>query len=654
MIEVCLESVRTYLNRNLNRLKRLRPKHVLPDVVLIIGCTFISLYLRLGWSDYGPSCLLVLKFLPLLIAIRLITFTLTGVYDIIWRYTSFNDAVLLIKAVFISSFIQMMLITRYFYVGLYSRFYLIQFFVLSMSLIAVRLIRRQAYEYPLRARLKKNGRPTLIYGAGRNGSGMAYRLEMDTRLGYQPLGFIDDDPEKSGRSVGGLRVLGGIEDLDKVLETTGTREIVVAISHPSSELLLKISGISRRHGIKPRIMNLDATSEKHQAEIVRDIDLNDLLRRKRKEIDLSDLKKIIPGKTILITGAGGSIGSELTKQLFSFHPKTLLILDHSEFNLYEIHRELQENGGGTFVVPLLLDIKNKDSLERVFDKYSPHMVFHAAAYKHVHLAESNPGATILNNILGTRNLLELAEEHDVESFTMISTDKAVNPVRVMGATKRVCELLVTDIARRTGRRFVSVRFGNVLGSSGSLIPLLKEQIFEGKGVTITHKEMKRYFMLIPEAVSLVLRAGSIASSGDIMVLEMGEPIRIVDLARSLIALMGRREDEIPLIFTGIRPGEKLQEELYLTGSEIKTEDQNILVIPGGDNATGCGVHDVLGKKIDSIIRNAHQGATSAITQMYALIRHNESTDQSEIEVDSELNMHILSKFENPATQSSLM
>jgi FlaA1/EpsC-like NDP-sugar epimerase len=289
---------------------------------------------------------------------------------------------------------------------------------------------------------------------------------------------------------------------------------------------------------------------------------------------------MLAGKRVLVTGAGGSIGAELVRQVLAYEPSTLVLLDHSELALFEIHSELQSRvGQGTLLVPILADVRDEARLVPVFAQHQPEVVLHAAAYKHVHLVEANPFSAIMNNVAGTLNLLEAASSAGTQRFVFVSTDKAVNPAGVMGATKRLGELLVTAFAAKGHGTWCSVRFGNVLGSSGSLVPTLTRQIAAGEPVTITHPDMERYFMLIPEAVALVLRAATLVESGAIAILRMGEPMRIVDIARSLIALMGRTEEEIPIVFTGVRPGEKLREELYLRGDEAVTEDPDVLVLP---------------------------------------------------------------------------
>ncbi|WP_408097736.1 UDP-N-acetylglucosamine 4,6-dehydratase family protein [Peredibacter sp. HCB2-198] len=309
------------------------------------------------------------------------------------------------------------------------------------------------------------------------------------------------------------------------------------------------------------------------------MDLKNLLNRPPVEVDLGPVAEQLQNKIVMVTGGGGSIGSELCRQIIQMRPLKLLILDHSELNLYKIDSELRERNFEVEIVSILADIKELHSLIKIFHKYSPDYVYHAAAYKHVHLVESNPYSSIVNNVLGTKNLIDCSIDFQVKTFVMVSTDKAVNPVSIMGATKRICEMLITEAAEKSGRRFCSVRFGNVLGSSGSLIPLLEKQVLSGGPVTITHPDMMRYFMLISEAVKLVLKAGQLSNPGDVYILKMGPPVKVIEMARKVIQLLGKTEEEIPIIFTEIRPGEKLFEELYLVGNETLTEHEDILVLP---------------------------------------------------------------------------
>lgn len=324
-----------------------------------------------------------------------------------------------------------------------------------------------------------------------------------------------------------------------------------------------------------------------------------------------------------------------------FDPSALFLLDHSEYQLYRIDEELRASPSDTrFIIPILADIKDAEGMRKLFEKYRPELVFHAAAYKHVHLVECNPFSAILNNVKGTLNLLDLCEEFDVQRFVLISTDKAVRPAGIMGATKRICELLASERGQRIGKTFCSVRFGNVLGSSGSLIPQVEEQIRLGKPVTVTHKDMRRYFMLIHEAVLLVLKAAAIAKPGDIMILKMGDPVLIVDIIKRMIALMGKSEDEVHIVFTGIRPGEKIFEELYLCGNEVQTNDPDILVVPCGDrNQTRKHIPSDLIHRTLEICRLAQSHMDEAVRLLYTMLASEMEHTQS------------FFQFENPADRN---
>lgn len=598
------------------RVRRLNYKHVLTDIVLITVSLYASLFLRVG--DDTREFLSTLNWLlPLFLVIRLATFTVLGVYDIIWRYVSFGDSLRLARGVLISSVL--ILAASYMVdIGRLPRaVFVIDTGLIALFLSGARFFRRFLYENSSGKRLREEGRRTLIYGAGRNGRTVATRFNTDEFLGFNLVGFIDDNTEKVGRQIDGVKVLGTRHELAELLESMNIRELVVAIQSPSGELLRELVQVCHAQNIRPRIMSGSNLSGKPGAEVVREIGLHELLNRSRRNIPVTALRDIIQNKRVLVTGAGGSIGSEIARQIYALNPSTLLLLDHSEFNLYQIDSELRVSTSETGqIIPLLVDIKDRQVLRNTFREFLPDVIFHAAAYKHVHLVESNPAPAIINNIYGMQNLLDMSEDFGVGTFVLISTDKAVNPAGMMGATKRICELMLSAAGRRTGKRYCAVRFGNVLGSSGSLIPLLQKQIASGGPVTITHKDMTRYFMLIPEAVSLVLRAGSIAKPSDIMLLKMGEPVRILDIARSMIALMGKTK-EVSIAFTGIRPGEKLFEELYLCGDEINTDDPDILVLPRGDGASIPD--DRLRKEIERIVELAHEGSKDAIYRVKALI-----------------------------------
>ncbi len=554
------------------------------DAVLVFTSLYLSLWLRLGEIRLEHHLLTLNRLALGFVTIRLVTYLAFGVYQCMWRYVSTHDAIRLMAAALASLPLNISLSYLFSDFGFMPRsFFLIDMVVCTALVMSVRLLRRRLFEMQTQnhARAVSLGK-VVIYGAGQNGRLLAQRLLNDPNRELDVVGFVDDDPHKRDKTIQGLPVLGNFTELESVLQRVGCTELVVAITVPPPDRMREIVILARRIHVRvQRITHFDAGQILSRGQaIYRQIELKDLLNRPSSEVDLPSVKNLMSGKTVLVTGAGGSIGSELARQISRFAPAKLLLLDHSEFNLYEIDSELRPTTQNfANVVPLLMDIKDASTLTHVFEKYQPQIVFHAAAYKHVHLVEANIAAAVLNNVQGTWNLLQLCEKFAVERFVMVSTDKAVNPVGAMGATKRVCEVLTTLTGFSTRRPYSSVRFGNVLGSSGSLIPLLRKQIEDGGPVTLTHPDMTRYFMLIPEAVSLVLMSATLSEPGDINVLKMGEPIGILSLAKSLIALMGKGEKEIDIAFTGVRPGEKMYEELYLTGQELTTRHPDILTVP---------------------------------------------------------------------------
>lgn len=567
----------------IERCKRVGWEHFVIDAFLMVISGYASAYVVLGHDLFNARLGLITAWIFLSIPVRFAVFVLNGVYDSIWRYTSLTDAVKLASALFVSGLVLFTVYVSFYGLGRLSPFiFIINMLQLLVLLSAVRVGRRIVHEHRARKKRRDKGRATLIYGAGVNGRTLASRFMMDDALRSEVIGFIDDDQKKIGHMINGVRVLSSRKDLAKILSQYRVEELVIAIPNLPGEAVRETMHICKGFSIRPRLMASPRMDSRDTIDLVREVALDDLLARPFASIDLSAIREYCHKKRVLITGAGGSIGSEIARQVFEFRPERLMILDSSEFALYLIDQDLR--GGSSdisTVAPVLVDLKNRASLDAAMKQHQPQVVFHAAAYKHVHLVEYNPASSILNNIGGTWNLLEACQRVGVETFVQISTDKAVNPVGAMGATKRVCELMVSRVGQKTGKRYCTVRFGNVVGSSGSLLQLLKKQIRKGGPITITHENMTRYFMRIREAVSLVLKSASIAQPGDICILKMGDPIKILDIAKSLIMLLGKKESEIPIEFIGARPGEKLHEELYLTGEEISTEHPDILVLPKG-------------------------------------------------------------------------
>lgn len=439
----------------------------------------------------------------------------------------------------------------------------------SFYLVSISLAMYSYYYYINRSGITKT-KSLVIYGAGKAGN----KLEDEFRGSeYKVKYFVDDDKILQGRSIDGIRVISK-QKLKELVDTKNKYDLLV-IAMPSAskdrikEIHENLSPYFKQIKILPTIEEI--LRDKNFSTQLKDISVEDLLARHPKDLDKKAIKKFIGNKKVLITGAGGSIGSEIARQCASFGASELILLDHSEFNLYQIAEELCE-----FKPHLVMQsVSNLELLDKTFEKYKPDIVIHAAAYKHVPLVEDNIGEAIINNIIGTKNTIDCAIKHDVKKFVLISTDKAVRPTNVMGTTKRICELYAQNINTPENTEIVAVRFGNVLGSSGSVIPKFKAQIEAGKNITVTHPDITRYFMLIPEACELVLQAGSIGNGGEIFILDMGEPIKIVDLAKKMIELSGR--SEIQIEFSGLRPGEKLYEELLINDSDMKTEYESITV-----------------------------------------------------------------------------
>ena len=447
---------------------------------------------------------------------------------------------------------------------------LIEALLAVLLLSGVRLATRVALESYQRhasgGRVK--GKKVLIAGAGEAGTMIAREMLRHPEAVHVPIGFLDDDPGKQRNRYMGLQVLGTINAMSDVLATYRVDEVLIAMPSAEGVVVRRVVELARAAGVPHRTIPsiYDIVSGKVSISDIREVDVEDLLRREPVRLELDVIAQYLRGRTVLVTGAGGSIGAEIARQVAVFEPQHLLLLGRGENTIYTIDGELARTHPILSRRAIITDVRDMPSLRAVFERHRPAVVFHAAAHKHVPLMEANPEQAILNNVMGTSNLTDLALEYSVERFVNISTDKAVNPTSVMGAAKRVAEMIVHRASGRCvdGSTFVSVRFGNVLGSRGSVIPLFKQQILSGGPVTVTDPEMKRYFMTIPEAAQLVLQAGSMGMNGSVFVLDMGEPVRILDLARDLILLSGKEPDEdIEIVFTGMRPGEKLFEELLM-------------------------------------------------------------------------------------------
>ena len=414
----------------------------------------------------------------------------------------------------------------------------------------------------------------LIIGAGDAGEGILrelYRLPVEK---YHVVGFVDDDPRKRGIRIHGVPILGGVADLAAVAKRLNADEVIIALPQPTRDELRRIIEVCKGQRLTFRIVPGVADLIEGRLDIgrLREVDINDLLGREAISLDFEGIGQFLTGKVVLVTGAGGSIGSELCRQLVAFKPARLVLLEQAENSLFYIERELRRDFAGLAVTPVIADIGDRPRIEAVFAEHRPAVVFHAAAHKHVPMMELNPGEAVKNNVFGSKNVIDMACQFEAEAFVLISTDKAVNPTSVMGCTKRITEMYCQSLSSSGAcprTKYIIVRFGNVLGSAGSVVPIFREQIARGGPVTVTHPEMRRYFMTIPEAAQLVIQAGAMGKTGQIMLLDMGEPVKIVDLARDMITLSGFRPDvDIEIEFQGMRPGEKLFEELRTSGEDV--------------------------------------------------------------------------------------
>jgi FlaA1/EpsC-like NDP-sugar epimerase/lipopolysaccharide/colanic/teichoic acid biosynthesis glycosyltransferase len=542
-----------------------RPMIVLLDVALILGANYLAFILRF---DGKLSSLEIEQFqetiLPL-IGIRAVAFSFLGLHAGLWRYTSIYDLQSIVNGVLTSTMLFYGWVNWGMEIGNYPRsIFIIDSLLLIGFLAGVRLPSRMLREKMIYRKRKK----VLVVGAGDTGERVVREMKARPEYHCQPIGFVDDQIALMHKRIHGVKVLGTLGDLPRLVEQYKPEEVVVAVPNARPAFLRElISQLEPYHlSIKTLPDVRELLAGQSALSQIRNISIPDLLPRAPVNLAIDATREMVRGKCVLITGAGGSIGSELARQISSLKPRALILYERHENSLYTIHKELEDRGFRFPLVPIIGDITDGLRLSMVMEEHRPQILFHAAAHKHVPLVEQNPAEALKNNCIGTKITAETANKYGVEKFVQISTDKAVNPSSVMGATKRVAELIVQDIARNSQTRFLTVRFGNVLGSSGSVLLRFQEQIKAGGPVTVTHPEIQRYFMLIPEAVQLVLQSATIGEQGGIYILDMGEQMRVLDLARNLIRLSGLvAGKDIPIRFVGLRPGEKLQEELVGQG-----------------------------------------------------------------------------------------
>ena len=527
-----------------------------------------------------------------LIIIKLIVFGLFRQYRGWWRYVGISDLTGILRASLVSTLIIVALwFTVVLKIGPVRRhlqniadtaqaIFMFDLFATFLLLAGLRMLTRLYYE---EFRIVEGGRLKrfLIVGAGNAGEALLREIHRMAVAQYDVIGFIDDDPVKQGINIHGIPILGTVEQLSKICTDRNIDEIAIAMPSATHHQLRRVIQVCEGTKIRFRTVPsiIDIASGKFRVSQIRDVDINDLLGREVVQLDLDLIEAFIKGKIVLVTGAGGSIGSEMCRQVCIFKPKLLLLVEQAENPLFYIERELRERFPDISTKAIVCNITDKIRVEEVFEEYGPEVVIHAAAHKHVPLMELNPGEAIKNNVLGTQVVADAADSYGSSNFVMISTDKAVNPTSIMGSSKRIAEMYIQDLNRTSKTHFVTVRFGNVLGSEGSVVPIFKKQIAKGGPVTVTHPEMKRYFMVIPEAVQLVLQAATMGKGGEIFVLDMGEPVEIVRLARELITLSGFRPGEdIEMVFTGLRAGEKLFEELSIEGEDMQPTRHPKIVI----------------------------------------------------------------------------
>lgn len=560
---------------------------VLLDIILINLSVALAYLLRFDgdFRNIPPEFKINFLKLALIVTIvKLVCFIFFKLYSSLWKYASIYEMVSIVSAAFVSNaiilsyiFLERIAVPR----SIFIITIFIDAFLIGGVRFSYRILRRFIKGEIIQIR---NSKRVLVIGGGDAGAIIIKELKLHPELKLTPIAIIDDNAAKKGRKINGVPIVGIRSDIAEVVNKRNIDEIIIAVPSASkrdiSEIYNECSKTSCKVKILPSVSQL--IDESVVMQKIRDVNIEDLLGREPVKLDVEEISTYITGQVVLVTGGGGSIGSELCRQIVSFNPKQLVILDNYENNAYDIQNELLYNYPKLNLLTIIANIREKHRLDSIFNKYRPNVVFHAAAHKHVPLMEANPTEAIKNNVFGTMNVAECADKFGVKKFVLISTDKAVNPTNIMGATKRIAEMIIQGMNRYSNTDYVAVRFGNVLGSNGSVIPLFKKQIEQGGPVTVTHPEIIRYFMTIPEAVQLVIQAGAMAKGGEIFVLDMGQPVKICDLARNLIKLSGFEPDvDIKIEFSGLRPGEKLYEELLLAeeGLEATRNDKIFVAQP---------------------------------------------------------------------------
>ena len=596
----------------------LRNRHFfLIDLALLPTAAIVSFALRLDAAGMQNWTSAILVWIILSVPIKLLTYYWFGLYRRFWRYASVDELVLVALATAVGEIVAAALLFAVVIplsgIDSFPRSIplidgLLTLLVVGGPRFAVRLAEQKREREQRRGRWEPEKR-VLIMGAGSAGAMIVKEVKANPQLGLEPAGFVDDDKGKHGFRIFGVPVLGSRKDIPDLVEKHGIAEVIIAMPTAPGAAIREILAICSKASIPARTIPglYDILSGQVSVSQLRNVDIEDLLRRDPVQTDVTAVSEMLHGCKVMVTGAGGSIGSELCRQISRCRPEALILVGHGENSIFSITNELNWQWPHLSVEQVIADVRDLDRLQQVFDEYHPDTIFHAAAHKHVPLMERNVADAVTNNVEGVVNLLHLAEAHQVGRFVFISTDKAVNPSSVMGATKRVAELLVQASASRSGLPYVAVRFGNVLGSSGSVVPLFREQISRGGPVTITHPDVRRYFMTIPEAVQLVLQAAALGEGGEVFVLDMGAPIRIEDLAKDLIKLSGLELGrDVDIVYTGLRPGEKMFEELSAAGENyVPTRHEKIVRTRNGASGTEGSLF--LWESVQELIRLAGLG-----------------------------------------------
>lgn len=601
------------------------------DVSVLSLALTLAFFVRFDWNPPLPWLARLMLLLPYVVGVQYLTLAAFGIPRFAWRYVGLRETsrILLATGCMVAPLIGLRFVAE----ALPTTFVrsaliplgviLIDLVLVFLGITGVRIFRRllaERGENTLRAPVQQ--RQTLLLGAGQAGVLVAREVGRRRDLGIRPVGFLDDAPEKQGQIIHGLRVLGTTDRLAQIAARHRVEQVLITIAGNSGRAIRRIAEACEVAALPVKIIPgvHEIVGGKVDLSGIRAVAIEDLLRREPLDLDMHGIAAFIQGKVVVVTGAGGSIGSEICRQVARFGPRQLLLVERYENALFEIHRELGGRPTEVAITPCVADVTDAQRMRSLFRKARPDVIFHSAAHKHVPMMEWNPGEALKNNVLGTQVVADLAAELGVRQFVMISTDKAVNPTGVMGASKRVAELYVQCLAQRApSTRFVSVRFGNVLGSSGSVVPIFKEQIAHGGPVTVTHPEMRRYFMTIPEATQLVLQAASFGRGGEIFILDMGKPVRITDLAHDLIRLSGLEPDrDIEIEYSGIRPGEKLVEELTTSEeSATRTTHHKIFVAqvkPAEWDSLVVGIDDLL-QRADSLDeRRVYEGLAALIPE----------------------------------------